>query len=419
MSDISTAPQPVRDRGAASAAAPAPAFRAPRQTRPRPGHARGPRRRDHLRVVARPTGHRSSYFIALFVIVMVLSLLGVVMVLSASAATALDATGSSWYTFERHVMWLSMGLVAMLVTLRIDYHRWRQLATPLLIATIALLVVVLMPGVGLTRNGSTRWLGYGSLTIQPAEFAKLALVLFVADLLARPQRASDDLRAAVNPVLFLTGVVALLVMRQPNLGTTIVVVGVALGMLFAAGAPLRSLMAVTGVAVAGASVLAFVAPYRRERMLGFLDPWARRDSEGLQTVQSLASIADGRITGVGLGASRGKWGYLPFAHTDFIFSIIGEELGLIGAATVVSLFAALAFVGFAVALNAPDRFGMLLALGITIWLVGQAFINIGVALGLLPVTGLPLPFLSFGGSSLVVTLAACGMLMSVARHTRV
>jgi cell division protein FtsW len=415
MSDISTAPQPVRDRSAAST--PATTFRPPRQTL-RTGHARGPRRRNHLRVVARPTGHRSSYFIALFVIVMVLSLLGVVMVLSASAATALDATGSSWYTFERHIMWLSMGLVAMLITLRIDYHRWRQFATPLLIATIALLIVVLIPGVGLTRNGSTRWLGYGSLTIQPAEFAKLALVLFVADLLARPRRATDDLRGAVNPVLFLTGVVALLVMRQPNLGTTIVVVFVALGMLFAAGAPLRNLMAVTGIAVAGASALAFVAPYRRERMLGFLDPWARRDSEGLQTVQSLASIADGRITGVGLGASRGKWGYLPFAHTDFIFSIIGEELGLIGAATVVSLFAALAFVGFAVALNAPDRFGMLLALGVTIWLVGQAFINIGVALGLLPVTGLPLPFLSFGGSSLVVTLAACGMLMSVARHTR-
>ena len=369
--------------------------------------------------MSRPTGHRSSYFIALFIIVMVLSLLGVVMVLSASAATALDATGSSWYTFERHIMWLSIGIVAMLVTLRVDYRRWRQFSTPLLMASIALLIVVLMPGVGLTRNGSTRWLGYGSLTIQPAEFAKLAMVVFVADLLARPHRASDDLRAALRPVLILTGVLAVLLMRQPNLGTTIVVVGIALAMLFAAGAPLRSLLSWTGIAITLASVMAFLADYRRDRLLGFLDPWSRRDSEGLQTVQSLASIADGRITGVGLGASRGKWGYLPFAHTDFIFSIIGEELGLIGSVTVVGLFAALAFVGFAVALNAPDRFGMLLALGITIWLVGQAFINIGVALGLLPVTGLPLPFLSFGGSSLVVTLAACGMLMSVARHTRV
>jgi cell division protein FtsW len=410
----STASLRARNSAAAPAQAPAPAFRAPRrvtQTRPR--------RRDHLRVVTRPTGHRSSYFIALFIIVMVLSLLGVVMVLSASAATALDATGSSWYTFERHIMWLSIGLVAMFVTLRVDYRRWRQFTTPLLMGSIALLIVVLLPGVGLTRNGSTRWLGYGSLTIQPAEFAKLAMVLFVADLLARPHRASDDLRAALRPVLILTGVLAVLLMRQPNLGTTIVVVGIALAMLFAAGAPLRSLLSWTGIAITAAAFMAFLADYRRERLLGFLDPWSRRDSEGLQTVQSLASIADGRITGVGLGASRGKWGYLPFAHTDFIFSIIGEELGLIGTVTVVGLFAALAFVGFAVALNAPDRFGMLLALGITIWLVGQAFINIGVALGLLPVTGLPLPFLSFGGSSLVVTLAACGMLMSVARHTRV
>jgi cell division protein FtsW len=415
VSDISTAPRPARVRDQADAPA---ELRAPRQTLGRIGHPRA-RRRDHLRVVTRPTGHRSSYFIALFIIVMVLSLLGVVMVLSASAATALDATGSSWYTFERHVVWLSIGFVAMFITLRVDYRRWRHFATPVLLASVALLIVVLMPGVGLTRNGSTRWLGYGSLTIQPAEFAKLALVLFVADLLARPQRASEDVRAALNPVLLLTFFVALLLMRQPNLGTTIVVVGIALGMLFAAGAPLRILVAVTGLAAASAGVMAFLADYRRERLLGFLDPWARRDSEGLQTVQSLASIAEGRITGVGLGASRGKWGYLPFAHTDFIFSIIGEELGLIGAATVVSLFAALAFVGFAVALNAPDRFGMLLALGITVWLVGQAFINIGVALGLVPVTGLPLPFLSFGGSSLVVTLAACGMLMSVARHTRV
>ncbi|MEO8692266.1 MAG: putative lipid II flippase FtsW [Acidimicrobiales bacterium] len=406
---ISTAPVRPRNSAAAGAAA---APQSPRRV------ATQPRKRNHLRVVARPTGHRSSYFIALFIIVMVLSLLGVVMVLSASAASALDATGSSWYTFERHVMWLSMGFVAMFITLRVDYRRWRHFATPLLMASIALLIVVLLPGVGLTRNGSTRWLGYGSLTIQPAEFAKLALVLFVADLLARPHRASDDLRAALRPVLILTGVVALLLMRQPNLGTTIVVVGIALGMLFAAGAPLRSLLSWTGVAITVASFLAFFADYRRERLLGFLDPWSRRDSEGLQTIQSLASIADGRITGVGLGASRGKWGYLPFAHTDFIFSIIGEELGFIGTITVVGLFAALAFVGFAVALNAPDRFGMLLALGITIWLVGQAFINIGVALGLLPVTGLPLPFLSFGGSSLVVTLAACGMLMSVARHTR-
>jgi cell division protein FtsW len=413
---ISTAHETARVRTRSASAASA--FHAPHPLQGRPGYPRA-RRRDHLRIVSRPTGHRSSYFIALFIIVMVLSLLGVVMVLSASAVAALDATGSSWYTFERHVVWLSLGFVAMFVTLRVDYRRWRQLATPLLLVSVALLIVVLMPGVGLTRNGSTRWLGYGSLTIQPAEFAKLALVLFVADLLARPQRSSDDLRAALNPVLLLTAFVAVLLLRQPNLGTTIAVIGIALGMLFAAGAPLRNLAAVTGLAVAAAGVMAFLADYRRERLLGFLDPWARRDDEGLQTVQSLASIAEGRITGVGLGASRGKWGYLPFAHTDFIFSIIGEELGLIGAATVVSLFAALAFVGFAVALNAPDRFGMLLALGVTIWLVGQAFINIGVALGLLPVTGLPLPFLSFGGSSLVVTLAACGMLMSVARHTRV
>jgi cell division protein FtsW len=393
-------------------------------TRPRSGNRRDAdsrttgRRGRHLRVVGKAAGHRSSYFIGIFAITVVLSLLGLVMVLSASAATALEATGSSWFSFRRHLMWLSIGAVAMLVTMRIDYRRWRSLATPLLVVALALLLAVLVPGVGLERNGSTRWIGYGPLTVQPAEIAKLALVVFVAGLLARPTRPAWDTRLTLRPVVVLLVVMSALLMRQPNLGTTIVVCSIGLVMLFAAGAPIVRLGA-TGAVMAGLGLLAATAAdYRRDRLLGFLDPWSRRSDEGLQTVQSLASIVNGQITGVGLGASRGKWGYLPFAHTDFIFAIIAEELGLLGAVTVVGLFVALGVLGFAVALHAPDRFGMLLAIGLTSWLLLQAFINIGVTLGVLPVTGLPLPFLSFGGSSLVVTLMACGILMSIARQAR-
>jgi cell division protein FtsW len=385
-----------------------------------PGVASAPRARTrrHLELVARPTGRRSGHFVALFCIVTVLSLIGVVMVLSASAAASLKATGSSWYSFKRHVMWLSLGFVAMVVTIRVDYRRWRAWAWPVLLASLGAMVAVLIPGIGVSRNGAQRWLGFGSFTVQPAELAKLALVLFVADFLARPERPASDPRVSFRPVLVLVGVMATLLLAQPNLGTTIVIAGLAFAMTFAAGVPGMSLLKTGGAASGLAVIFAVFADYRRERLLGFLDPWKRRSDQGAQTIQSITSIVSGRVTGVGLGNSRGKWGYLPFAHTDFIFSIVAEELGLIGAVTVIGLFVALGFVGFAVALHAPDRFGMLLATGITVWLVMQGFINIAVTLGLLPVTGLPLPFLSFGGSSLVVTLAASGMLMSIARHAR-
>lgn len=380
--------------------------------------SRGESRGRHLQLVAKPAGERSSYFIALFLIVGVLILLGVVMVLSASAPIANKATGSAFYSFKRHMTWLTIGTLSMIVAMRIDYRRWRALALPVLFVALGLMVAVLIPGVGVSRNGATRWLGGGTFTVQPAELAKLALVLFVADLLSRPERPASNPRVSLRPVLLLVAVMALLLMLQPNLGTTIVIGGLAFTMVFAAGVPLTSLTKTAGVAIGLAGIFAIFADYRRDRLLGFLDPWERRADEGAQTVQSITSIVSGRITGVGLGNSQAKWGYLPFPHTDFIFAIIAEELGLIGALTVIFLFVAVGIVGFAVALHAPDRFGMLLAAGITTWLVMQAFINIGVTLALLPVTGLPLPFLSFGGSSLVVTMTAAGILMSIARHTR-
>jgi cell division protein FtsW len=367
-------------------------------------------------VTLRPPGRRTGYYVGLYVVVGVLSMLGLVMVLSASAASALREQGSSWFYFERHAVWLCVGVVALLVTMRIDYRVWQRLARPLFLLSVTLLTLVLIPGVGVTVNGSTRWLGRGALTVQPSEIAKLALVVFCADLLAR--RPLWNAQLTMRPVIVVLGYVSFLLMMQPNLGTTIIVASIVLTILFCYGLPLRNFAPVAMAGVAVTALLAVAEPYRMRRLIGFRDVWNNRGGDGYQTFQSLISISNGGITGVGLGASRGKWGYLPFAHTDFMFSIIAEELGLVGALSVILLFFAIGVLGIATASHAPDQFGMLMAMGITSWILVQAFMNIGVTLGLLPVTGVPLPFLSSGGSSLVVTLAAFGILLNIARQAR-
>lgn len=362
------------------------------------------------------TGRRTGYFVWLFAAVVLLALLGLVMVLSASAASALREQGSSWYYFERHAMWLVLGCAAMFVTMRVDYRFWRRMVKPVFLVAVTLLTLVLIPGVGVTVNGSTRWIALGPFPLQPSELAKLALVLFCADLLARREDWIPSL--LLRPVLVVFGYVAFLLMAQPNLGTTLIAAVIVGTLLFSAGVPIRNFVPVATAGAVLATVAAIAEPYRMRRLVGFRDIWSNRADEGYQTFQSLISISNGGITGVGLGASRGKWGYLPYAHTDFIFSIIAEELGLVGALTVILLFLAIGVLGMATAAHAPDRFGMLVAMGITAWILVQAFMNIGVALGVLPVTGVPLPFLSSGGSSLIVTLAAFGILMNIARHAR-
>jgi len=354
----------------------------------------------------------------LFAIVVVLNLFGLVMVLSASAVTALYEYGSPWYQFQRQFLWLCLGSAALLVTLRVDYHRWRRYTTPLLLASMGLLVLVLVPGLGVNVNGASRWLGFGQLRIQPSEMAKLTVVLFVADLLARRGDKVRDWRLGLKPVMVVFGAVALLFLLQPNLGTAIILGSIVLIMLFVAGAPLRPLgITVAGLTV-GAVVLAFAEPYRFRRLMAFRDPWADPLNTGFQTVQSQTGIANGGLFGTGIGEGRAKWGFLPEAHTDFIYAIIGEELGLLGALSVVALFVALGLLGVRTALRAPDRFGMLVATGVTAWILVQAFVNIGAVVGVLPITGVPLPFVSAGGSSLLFTMIAAGLLLNIARQAR-
>ncbi|MBV8981228.1 MAG: cell division protein FtsW, partial [Acidimicrobiia bacterium] len=288
---------------------------------------------------------------------------------------------------------------------------------PLALVALGLLLVVLVPGLGVSVRGSSRWIGTGQFRIQPSEFAKLAILLFTADVLAR-RGSKGDVRRALRPVLLVFGCAAVLVMAQPDMGTTLVLSCIVLSLLFVGGVEMRTLGAVLGIAAGGALLLGLVESYRRARLFSFLHPWKDAGNTGYQIVQSLVGLASGHWTGLGLGASRAKWGFLPNAYTDFIFAIIGEELGLIGTLLVIGLFVAFAVFGVRTALKAPDRFGALIAAGITAWVVGQALINIGAVIGVLPVTGVPLPFISFGGSSLVITMGAAGILLNVARQTR-
>jgi cell division protein FtsW len=361
---------------------------------------------------------RSKTYAGLLAVIATLNLLGLVMVLSASSVTALDQYGSSWYVVVRQALWLVVGTIACVFVLRVDYHRWRRPALPVLAGSVVLLALVLVPGLGVEVNGASRWLGYGPLSLQPSELAKLTVLVFAADLLARRAAWMDDTRLTLVPVTVVFGIVALLLMMQPNLGTTLVLGAIVLVLLWVAGTPFLPL---TGLATAGAVIattLALWADYRRARVLAFLDPWADYQNTGYQNIQSLVGIASGGITGTGLGESRAKWGFLPYAHTDFIFAIIGEELGLIGALLVVVLFVALCVLGCRAALLAPDRFGMLLAAGVTVWFGVQAFVNVGAVTGILPITGVPLPFVSYGGSSLLFSMVGAGLLLNVARQAQ-
>lgn len=343
---------------------------------------------------------------------------GLVMVLSASAADAQNLYGTPWYQFQRQALWLLFGGLALALAVRMDLARVRTIIRPLLGLTLGLLVIVLLPFAGQSVNGASRWLALGPLTLQPSELAKLALALYTADFLAKRWQTIHDVRNTVVPVLGVLGMTAVLVLFQPNLGTTVIVVVMVLGMLWVSGAPALPLAGVAGAAAVGAGLLAVAAPYRLARLTAFLDPWADPFNTGYQTLQSQAALANGGATGLGLGQGRAKFGFLPEGHTDFIFSTIGEEFGLWGALIVVGLFVAFAFMGTRVALAAGDPFRMVLAAGITIWIVVQALVNLGAVVGVLPITGVPLPLVSAGGSSLVVTMAACGILLNIARTTR-
>lgn len=345
---------------------------------------------------------------------------GLVMVWSASYVD-ITAKGSkvSFAIVEKQALWAAIGLPVMILASRLPVKAFRWLAYPALLGAIVLLVAVLVPGLGVSLNGARRWLDFGGpVTIQPSEFAKLGLLLWGADLLARKHkhRTFDSYRHILIPLAPVTLVVLALIEKEHDLGTSMVIITIVLALLWFAGAPGRLFGLAVSLVVAGVTLLAISQPYRMQRLLSFGHPFKDLQNTGWQGGQGIYALGSGGWWGVGLGGSREKWGYLPEAHSDFIFAIIGEELGLVGTLGVLLLFAILAYAGIRVAQRSRDTFSRLAASAVVAWLMVQALVNIGAVIGLLPITGIPLPLISAGGSSLILTLFALGMLMSLARH---
>jgi cell division protein FtsW len=337
---------------------------------------------------------------------------GLVMVYSATSASAALGDGDPMSYLKRQSVYALLGVALMVVASRFDYHRLRYLAPPLLLVAIGLCVAVLV--VAPEINGARRWFILGPASFQPSELAKLALCLFAAVYLARRRRPPQTLGELAKPLGILTGVLCGLILLEPDLGTTITLCGTMFAIFLVAGVPFRPLLAAAVVAVGVGLIAIWAEPYRRARVFSFLDPWSDAEGSGFQIVQALIGFGSGGFTGEGLGESVSKVLYLPEAHTDMIFAVIGEELGLVGSALVIGAFAAFAFAGFRVALHCQDQFGKLLAAGLTALVCGQASLNLAAVLGIAPLTGIPLPFVSYGGSSLVMLLASVGILLNIA-----
>ena len=349
----------------------------------------------------------------LLVVVVVLVVIGLGATQSASSAVGIDQAQDRFYFFKKQLVGVGLGTVVLAVASRVPYRFYRKAALPLFVLTLGLLVAVLM--VGPVIGGAQRWLPVAGFTFQPSEVAKVSVVFTLAFLLERKYKLLDRFGHFLVPVVFVVGTVGLLVMKQPDLGTTIVIAAAGLAVIMASDAPLKYVALLAVAAVAVTVVLTFSDEYRVDRIVGFLDPFENASGEGYQLVQGYYALSNGGIFGVGLGASRARWFYLPNAHTDFIFAIIGEETGLIGALTVIGLFVALGVTGWLVAARAPDRFGRMIAAGLVVWLSFQALVNIGGVLGVVPITGIALPFVSFGSTALIVSMGALGVLVNIAQ----
>jgi cell division protein FtsW len=343
--------------------------------------------------------------------------IGAQMVYSASVVIAHNEFGDDTYFFTRQLTWIAVGTVGLVVAASIDYHRWQKVSLWLLLATVVTLVLVMVPGLGVVQYGSARWLKLGPLPpVQPSELAKIAVVIYMADWLARKGRGVSRFTHGSIPFLIILSVIAGLVVVEPDMGTAVIICAIAFSVFFVAGANLWHL--VIGFVPGGALtalVVTFAAPYRAERLAGFLNPFADPLGKGWQAVQTFIALGSGGLTGVGFGMSRQKAYFLPNAHTDSILAIIGEELGLVGTVTVIVLLMIVGWRGLRIALRAPDPFGRLLALGLTAKILWQAIINIGAVTSSLPYTGVTLPFVSFGGNSLCMTMVGVGLMLSVSR----
>ena len=340
---------------------------------------------------------------------------GAVMVYSASSAESLlGGSGDPAYFLKRYLMFAALGLIAMHVIARHGLNVVRNLTGVVLAAGFALTVAVMVPGVGVTVNGATRWLGAGSFQFQPSELLKVALVLYAAQLLAARPKQIMTLGGLAKPLLIVVGAAFALLLKQPDMGTALVICFAVFCLMAASGARRQDLVVLVGGLVAIVTVMAVVAPYRRARLLSFVDPWKDADGAGFQSVQAMIAMGSGGFFGRGLGESVQKILYLPEAHTDMILAVIGEELGIFGVTVLAALYALVGYAGFRTAKLARDRYSKLLAAGITSLILGQATLNFFAVMGMAPLTGVPLPFVSYGNSNMIVLLGAMGLLLGVA-----
>lgn len=364
---------------------------------------------------------RGSVDMPFLLLTLLLTGIGLVMLFSASFPAAYYTTGDAAYYFKRQMIFAAMGLAAMFVISRMNYQRWRGLAKILMCLSIALLILVLIPGFGVTVNGATRWLGFGELTFQPSEIAKLGVIVFFADSISKKREKMLTWRYGVLPYVAILGIMGILMLLEPHLSGTILIVGTGAVMMAVGG--IQGWLVGAGICGAGAVAVLFiklvdagVIKYNADRILLWRDPWSDASDAGYQICQSLIAIGSGGLLGVGLGKSRQKFLYLPERHNDCIFAIVCEELGLIGACVIMLIFALLIIRGFWIALHARDRFGALMAVGITTQVALQTFLNIAVVTGLIPATGISLPFFSYGGTALALQLVEMGIVLSISRQ---
>lgn len=356
--------------------------------------------------------------ILLLIAIIVISIFGLFMIFSSSNIWAEYKFNDPFKYLKHQSLFFVIGVVLMIIVSKIDYQIYYQKSNLILIACCILLILVLIPGIGTVRNGSRSWFGIGSFGIQPSEFTKLALIIFTSKYLSRNAKTIRNVKKGVLPIIGLTLLIFGLIMLQPDFGTGTIIVMTIIGLLFVGGVDFKFFLRIGFIGLIGVAGLIAVAPYRLSRILSFLNPWKDPLGSGFQIIQSLYAIGPGGLLGFGLGNSRQKHFYLPEPQTDFIFSIISEEFGFLGVVIVVSLFLIIIIKGFQISRRCPDLFGKYLSFGIIFGLSFQAILNLMVVVGLIPVTGVTLPFLSYGGSSLIVTLISMGIVLNISRYQK-
>lgn len=352
---------------------------------------------------------------SIFILALILIAVGVVIVYSSSAIYAHEKFGDSAFFLKKHLSFLVIGFLSMFFVMSQKIEKIEHLSKPLIIASLAMLVLVLIPGIGASAGGARRWFRIGALGFQPSEFAKFSILIYLASFISRKGSKIKDLRYGYIPLIGCVFLISALILLEPDLGTAIAVISVSFMVIFISGGKLRHLVSSALLALPVVYYLIFSVPYRKKRILAFINPWQDREGSGFQIVQSFLALGSGGFFGVGLGQSKQKLFYLPEAHTDFIFSIIGEELGFIGAFSILLIFGVLVFLGFKAAFYENRPFNKILIFGLVSMIAFEAFVNMGIGVGLFPTKGLPLPFISYGGSSLVFHLTAIGLILNAMR----